>query len=240
MNQKQKQNINNSRRRRNLNAPRYGSIVPVRRSLNYNTARFNNVADPLVLSAYAASPAQIVLTSDATGYGRGSIRLAPIGVNAVEFSTGAQTTLESPHLPWMYQTSRNFGSFRILRANLIVVGNTGANVPGSITIHSTRDFSDTSGVVSSVLVGGVQFDVSSLATKNRVIPLQVDSSWKKVTNTTSTAANGIIIPVNSVNDLVFTNITWIVTSGPVDTGIATGYIEYDVEFINPVATGYNG
>lgn len=235
-NQKQKRNMS---KKQTIQPPRYGSVVPTRTRINYGIARFSRVTDPIVVSAFASPPSQVVATSDASGVGSGRIPLCSIGVTGWNTTTSARVQIVSPALPWLYNTSRNFGSFRITQANLVVVGNLGANIPGSGFVHSTRDYSDTGTSVGTIAAGGIIFELAGLAARNKVIPLQIDNSWKKITSETTKVENAALVSVNSINDLLFTSIIWGVTGAPATAGCFTMYVEYDVEFANPMSLGLN-
>jgi hypothetical protein len=234
--------INTSNKRSNTaKIPRQGSIIPNPRSApKYGVARFNAVCDPVVVSAFPSTPVLTNLTTDTGGNGSITIAFSPIGITGVNPTTSTTTQIESPHSPWLYSTSRNFGSFRVLRANLVVVGTVGSIVTGNVMFHSSRDYSDTSSDTAIIPVGGAQFDLATLAQRNKVLPLQVDTTWKKVSATTVRFSSGALISSNSINDLIFSSFTMRVNGGPVSATVCSFYVEYDIEFMNPMAVSFNG
>jgi hypothetical protein len=234
-----KNNNNNNKRRKLMQPPRFGSVIPSRNLVNYGIARFSRVTDPIVDSAFASPPIVAQAATDAGGSGAATTALSPIGVTGWDSTGSVKKQVFSPTLPWLYNTSRNFGSYRILAANLVIVGNVCSVVPGTVIIHSSRDWSDTGSTAGVIGSGGVMFELASLAARNRVFPLQIDQTWKKVTAETSKVVSGAMVSVNSVNDLLFTNFTWRINGGPASVNCFTMYVEYDVEFANHIIIGFN-
>jgi hypothetical protein len=230
--------MTNSKRNKN-NIPRNGSVVPVKnRRPNYGIARFNSVTDPVLVSAISdVSPT--IATSDATGNASGTISINTVGVSGWNTTTNVSVLISQPRLNWLFNTSRNFGRYRILRANLIIVGSVASTVTGIVSIHSGTDFTDYGTGIGYVGPGGYSFDLASLSTKNKTIPLTIDSTWKKVTGVTTGVASGATYAVNSINDLACSQITWNITGAPASTSCFSMYIDYDIEFSNPMSIGYN-
>lgn len=234
MAQKNKNNKNNRNK-----IPRNGSVVPSPRTRTLQgQLTYSRVSDPVVKSIYTVPAVAEYLETDSTGQGAMDMILSCYGAKAYTPS-GVPKQVFSPQLPWLYQAGRNFGSFRILRANLVVVGSVGSAVTGTVAVKSSKDFSDTSTNPVAIMTGGETFDLASLAQRNKVIPLHVDTTWKKVTDSITIERDGSIVAVNSVNDLIFSHISVFVRSGPVTTKVAYFYVEYDVQFTNPMSIVMN-
>jgi len=237
---KAKQNKNNNKRKLQQ-PPRQGSVVPVRNQrTNFGVAFYSRVTDPIVNSVYSNPLVMSSVTTNASGDASTHISLSPQGVTAWNTTTSAKVQVESPQLPWLYNASRNFARYRILRANVILVSNVGTTSPGNISIKSTSDYSDAGVEIAQTLTGGNEFSLASIASRNKSVALQVDTAWKKVTSETTRLLSTGLVSLNTVNDLAFSNISLRVAGGPVSTIVANMYIEYDVEFANPVAVAYNG
>jgi len=95
--------------------------------------------------------------------------------------------------------------------------------------------------------GSKSYDLSTAGGKEIRLPCQVDSSWKKVSNTLSCRndaqpyfSNTVgVIQENTVNDLTFTSIGLQVVGSPAAVTVGTMFMEYDVEFDMPISTAYN-
>lgn len=219
---------------------------------------FRGVRDPLVINASIGNnPSMISLTTDGSGNGQQFVSLAPFGFAGV--STGnavagqpitfVSTSFQSPTLPWLYNQARNFERYRVTRAVLIAVGNLGSTATGRILLDSSTDASDNiSAITTATSTGGKVFDVGSLANKEARLQLDVDTAWKKCSSRTFGVDTNstTLVPLNSVNDLIFSNIyigcTGVsATSAAPVTGtiVAQFYVEYDVEFRDPISYGVN-
>jgi len=212
---------------------------------------FNNIRDVVVADASnGASPNIYQLVSDPSGNGTLGLSLSPFGYQTVtgtaSSATGplnfASTQSIAPVLPWLYNQARNFEGYRVTNATLIIVGNVGSTATGRISVVSSRDYVDY-GVNHGIAlaVGGITFDISTLSTKERRFPLDVDSSWKICSSRTAAILSGgqAFVPVNSVNDLLFTNFDIDVAGASASTILATFNVEYTVEFRGPISYGAN-
>lgn len=218
---------------------------------------FKRVRDPLVVNATAATPGMVSLTTDGSGNGSQTLTLSPVGLygaasspaTAGQVATWSSAALQSPYLPWLYNQSRNFERYRVMNATLIAVGNLGSSATGRILLDSSTDMADNITVVTTATsTGGKVFDVGQLASREARLPLDVDSSWKKVSSRTFLfdASNTALLPVSSANDLSFSNVYMACygasasSSAPVaGTIVAQFYLEYDVEFRDPISYGVN-
>lgn len=231
----------NKNNNKTIKPPRYGSLLPNKSSrARYGVARFNKVTDPVVTSAFSSPPSIVTVSTDGAGAGAFSFPLSPLGLNAYDIVAKVQATVDAPHLPWLYNTARNFAKYRIVRANVIITGLIGSTSVGNVTCNSTPDYSDTSVNFTSTATGGITFDLASLASKNRVYPLEIDSSWKKITNITSAGSGNNVYTINSINDLIFSCFNLDIKGAAATTNVINLYVEYDVEFSHPIGLGLNG
>lgn len=224
-------------------APRYGSIVPspLRNRVTYRPTGFRNVRDPVCQDAGVTPTSLVVATTSAGGAANGAFTLCPFGISGVLATSFplVNATIELPHLPWLWRTAANFEEYRITRAKLIVTGLVGSTSTGIMSISSTTDYSDVTTNLSANMVGGKSFALADLAAKNQEMPLDIDSTWKKVTSVTTRMGAGSIASINTADDLLFSNVTYVVSNGPPSTPVASFYVEYDVEFRKPVSFSMN-
>lgn len=209
---------------------------------------FRGIRDPVVLDASTGSPAIQSVTSDGSGNYASDQSITPLGVRAPIGSvpstggtvTWSYTTVQGAKHPWLYNQARNFERYRILRYVLIFVSNVGANVTGQVALNSSVDVTDTTSTwASSASTGGRVFDLSTAATREQRLNCDVDTTWKKVTNTTFVVASNALMVTSSVNDLVATNWFVNVSGAPASTPLGSLYAEYDVEFRDPISYGVN-
>lgn len=233
------------RNNKNINAPRNGSIVPTRRRASYNSSRYHGVNDPVVVSTYTNPMAMLDVHTDGAGNTITNVTLTTVGITASDVATGDYIQIEPPRLPWLSTTSRNFAKYRVTRASLVCVGNVGSTVTGVVSVHSSRDYGDLGGTSATVGTGGLMFDLATLATRIRKIPLNINPDWKVVSDRTSRAqiTSGAILsimPIATVNDLMFSHFNIHVAGGPSNSTVMNMYIEYDIEFANPISVAANG
>jgi len=236
-----KNNTNNGGRR-TTRPPRQGSILPnkTNNKIIYSSSRFTNVLDPVVLNTYASPSVMSTISSDPDGTGHVHVILTARGLNAYSTATSTQVAIDASRLPWLATTSRNFGSYRITRANLILVGNVGSTVPGKFTVKTSRDYEDKGTAFSVASTAGNVYDIASLANRNKSIPLRINTDWKKVTDiTTASSIAGVVAVVNSANDLTIGTYQIVLVGATPSIPIMDMYIDYDVEFANPMSVGYN-
>jgi len=215
---------------------------------------FRRIRDPLVNDASNLSPSAVALVADGSGNANLTYALSPLGISGLTAtSTSAtgpinflSTAFYAPYLPWLYNQARNFERYRVLSATLIITGNVGSSATGRMLVDSSTDIADNvTPVTVGLSTGGLVFDVASLAAKEKRFQLDVDSSWKKVSNRTYTAPSvTLALPTSSANDLLFSNI-YISVVGATASGTAGSFtvanfaMEYDVEFRDPISYGAN-
>lgn len=164
-------------------------------------------------------------------------------------TSGTYDTVVYPRCNWLTSTAKNFQSYRLTRAVLIFVGNAGSTNSGTVNMMASRDFADvTTGIQTAYVVGrdAKSFDLASSSTKELRLPMPVDTSWKKVTSELAILGNNgysgtqySVVPCNTVNDLIATSFGILVVGGPASTNIGNAFIEYDIEFRDPVAIAVN-
>lgn len=69
--------------------------------------------------------------------------------------------------------------------------------------------------------------------------MNIDTSWKKVSRTTLTLAGTTLYPINSVDDLSICQVSVAIAGSGNTVTVCQFYVEYDVEFKNPVGLGGN-
>lgn len=233
-------NNTNSNGRGSQRPPRQGAVLPSRNNRQYGISRFTSVVDPVVTNTYANPPTMATIKSEPGGFAYLNVTLTARGLNAYSTTAAGQVAVTGSHLPWMASTCRNFGSYRISRASLVLAGSIGSTTPGKVAVHVSKDFEDVTTTYSIAAPGGTMFDLASLATRNKVIPLRVNTEWKKVTDITTVSVGGVVTVINSANDLVIGTYVVVVAGAPPSTDLMDMYIEYDVEFANPMSVGLNG
>jgi hypothetical protein len=221
---------------------------------NKNTNRtvvYRNVRDPVINDATTNPPSIQALTTDSSGNLITNFPFAPLGVTSVVLSSpsgGGTVTVNpaaiaGPKLPWLYNTAKNFERFRVTRAVLIVVGNLGQTVTGRIMLGSTTDFNDLLTATNlGASSGNKIFDLSSLASREARFNMDVDTAWKKCSAGSLVASplySNLVLSVGTMNDQLFTCSIINVSSGPASTNVGNMFLEYDVEFKDPIAWQVN-
>lgn len=216
---------------------------------------FRRIRDPIVSDATnGASPSAFALSTDSSGNASTSIVLSPFGVRAVQVlaGSGATTTFTDSNyfpavMPWLYNQARNFERYRVLNATLILIGNVGSSATGRVVVDSSTDVADNlSPITIGTSTGGKVFDLANLSSKEYRFSLDVDSGWKKCSSRTAgfSSDSTKFLPINTVNDLVFSNAYIAIVSGSTG-GTPSAFtalnfaIEYDVEFKDPISYGVN-
>jgi len=200
-----------------------------------------------VVDANAVTPSVANIVTDAGGNCDIALSFSPLGVQTVKDLNGATPSsefLETPRLGWLHNTARNFSSYRILRANLVYTSLLGSTATGRIAFYSSTDFAD--GVTLATL-GNMPnsrvVDLAMGASKEIRHNLAVDSSWKKVSSQTLSIVTAygplLLLNFNTVNDLIFSQLSVVVAGGPVSSAVGSLAIEYDVEFKGPIGIGLN-
>lgn len=205
---------------------------------------YHNVRDPLVVNASASSLVSADIVTDANGNFTVTHALTPLGISGIKLVSGSfnYSTWSAPKLPWMYGQARQFERYRVLRATLIFTGSVASTSTARIMMSSDTDLIDSlTPPTIATSSGGRVFNLSQSASKDLRLQLDVDSSWKKVSNNTALlGSTGMdILVVNSSNDLLFSVVNVVVAGGPVSTNIGSLAVEYDVEFRDPIAPTAN-
>lgn len=195
----------------------------------------------------------LTISTSATGTASGQVCLTPCGLTTSVLASGAfgnVARLDPPHLRWLNNQARNFGAYRVLWANVKLVGNVGSTTVGTIILAGFKNAVDTNTALQLAYVSGTNcksFDISSASGRELSVPLPVDTSWKKVSSVLAVAGtnvpfagnSGMLVPVNSVDDLAFASLSYAVVAGPVSTNIGQLAIEYEIEFRDPISSALN-
>lgn len=214
-----------------------------------SVATYRGIRDPITNDATASPPSMFSAQTDSNGKFANQFMLSPLGIIGPVFTSAAsgspvtinKAVIFAPLLPWLYNASRNFERYRITRAVLIFVGSVGSNATGQIMMDSTTDSQDlVTPATFSTSTGGKIFDLASSANKEFRFQCDVDSSWKKVSGQTFSTYNTSTISFNnSVNDLLFTCPVLAIQAGPANTNCGSFYVEYDVQFRDPISFAAN-
>jgi hypothetical protein len=199
-----------------------GQVLHINRNRTKQSSnhRFTNVREMLCVDASVGSPAPIPLAASTTK----EFTICPFGIGGIT-SGFVLGSWEAPHLVWFLNTARNFSQYRIVRASLVIVGNVPSTATGNFSVFSSPDAGDGSNTSFATTAPGV--GIATLATRDYKVPLNIDSSWKKVTGTTMANVGSVWAPLNNVNSLSSGMIA-ISNNGTTALGIA--YLDYDVEF----------
>lgn len=207
--------------------------------------KFNNVREVILSDIGTSAVLSTATNNQGTAFTRSV--LSPLGLNGCSWD-GAKfvgTVFEKPHLRWLQSQAVNFGSYRILRAKVVFVGNLGSTTTGQLSVACFRDVLDAAGDPYQGYTAGPNsrvFDLASTSQREASIPIPVDTSWKKVSYVmaiggdakpfTSGTTTGFI-PVNSANDLCFGAFSAVAVGAPLSTTIGNWYLDYDIEFKEP-------
>lgn len=214
---------------------------------------FRGVRDPVVVNASAVTPAVYTMNTDGAGAFSGTVSFSPLGLAGVVYTVPSPntpgtviiptyTTFTSPTLPWLYNQSRGFERYRVTRAVAIWVSSVGSTVSGRLMLDSSTDYADAATINGiSTSTGGKVFDLASGAVREFRHAMDVDSSWKKVSSAVSMVgvSTSSVVTVNTVNDLQFSTLFVVITGGPTNTNCGSLFVEYDVEFKDPISFGAN-
>jgi hypothetical protein len=200
----------------------------------------------------------LVFTSAAGGNGNVAAVLTSIGLSSVTLVSGSFTTpaagvynISRPLLRGMYNRAIDFQWYRVTRAKFVFVSNLGSTTTGTITMAAYTDPADVSLFTNSSALSGPNtrtFDLANGASKELSVPVPVDSSWKKVTSELSTPGNVYPFPaatatvlavLNTVNDLSFGAVQVVCNNAPASTALGTLFLDYDVEYKNPIDSAIN-
>lgn len=211
---------------------------------------FRAIRDPFVADATnGANPTIQNIVSDANGSVGISYFLSPFGVTGLTVTSTASgssaslntTTVDTAHFPWLYNQARNFERYRVTRAVICFVGNIASTATGRIMLDSSTDAADTVLPQSLGLsTGGKVWDLAVAASKELRFNMDVDSAWKKCSSRTNIiTTNNVAIPVSTVNDLIFSSVYVTVNGASPNIILGNMFIEYDVEFRDPISYGAN-
>lgn len=212
---------------------------------------FKNVRDTLCENATAGTLVPASLLTNSSGGNFSSTVLAPNTLIGCKVSGGtvSEEVVLTPALPWLYRTAVNFASFRVTRATLVFVGNVGSTTPGFVAMKGYKDPADAFPTLTRANAVGANvrsFNLAESAGKEIRLPLPVDSRWKRNTSYLSklsstypfTGTSGIL-NFSTVGDASFTSFALVVVGGPASTNVGELFLEYDVEFAEPISLGTN-
>jgi hypothetical protein len=177
--------------------------------------------------------------------------LTSTGLGASSYTQGGTGNVLAPNLRGLFSKAADFQMYRVTRARLVFITGVSSNTTGSITLSGYTDPFDIANTSSAITVSSVNtkaFPLSQAAVKNPSIPIPVDSSWKKVSSILNVPGNvfpfnganaGLLVNVNTVSDLSFGAVFIRILGAPSSTSVGTCYLDYDVEFKNPIDSGVN-
>lgn len=214
------------------------------------------VTDLLVQDA-SSTTQQGLETRLASGVSLRPIVLSPMGINVPKNVLGASNVTATSarycnaHMPWFYNTSRNYSAYRITGATLVLSaqGMTPITGNGTVNIWSSSDVTDIdnyNNVQFGSSANSRSISLSSVCNGDKRVRLNVDSSWKKVSAYTFTTGSStvddttVVCTTSTVNDLAFTSFFVSITAQGLDGYNPLVYrVEYDVEFKDPVSLFIN-
>lgn len=211
-----------------------------------------------IVQGSGANPGTTVprVTTDASGTSSSGFALSPLGLTASSLSSGAFVAgstgnVDPPHLRKLFNLASDFRMYRVLSGKLVFVPNYGANVTGQLALSSSRDVADSGNSAQIAYASAANYRVFNLSQVNKEfsIPLDVDSSWKKVTSVLSVPNNvppflgpvstAVSIHVNTTNDLCFTSVACTVNTGPASASVGVLVVDYEVEFKGLIDSAVN-
>jgi hypothetical protein len=212
------------------------------------------VTEQLVVgtSGAAGTTSVSALTNSSGNFSCGYI-LNPTGLTSATLASGVWTAgtvgnTDPPHLRKLNNMSVDFMYYRVLGGKLNFVPNVGTTQQGVVVLASSRDAID-AGISAQVAYASSNtyktFNLS--AGKTFSIPLDVDSSWKKISSVLTLPGNSVpftgassqVVPCNSVNDLSFSSVMCTINGAGsvVSAGFLT--VEYEVEFKGVIDSAVN-
>lgn len=212
---------------------------------------FKNVRDTLCENAAAGTLVPAVILTNASGGSFTSTVLAPNTLIGCKVSSGtvSEEVVLTPTLPWLYRTAVNFSSFRVTRATLVFVGNIGSTTQGFVAMKGYSDPADSFPTLTRANAVGANvksFNLAEAAGKEQRLPLPVDSRWKrntsylsKLSSTYPFTGSGGILNFSTIGDASFSSFALVSVGCPNSTVIGELYLEYDVEFKDPISLGTN-
>lgn len=198
-------------------------------------------------SAPGTTSAVAVLNGTNTNTG-GAYCLTPLGLTGAVLSAGVYTNgtignVDPPHLRKLNNLAIDFQSYRVLSGKFVFIPSVGVTTPGQIVLATSRDAIDGATLPQVAFATGTSSRVFNLSVGKEVsVPMDVDSSWKKVTSVLTqagntmplggTALNTTLVSFNSIADLSFSTVSWLLTntSNTVTTNYGVFAVEYEVEF----------
>nr|WON42284.1 hypothetical protein [Actinidia tombus-like virus] len=156
----------------------------------------------------------------------------------VTFIQGAAGNIEPPHLRKFYNMSVDFKSYRVLSGKVVFTPNVGSTTTGQLVMASYRDPMDSTVVPQVAFASGPNYRVFNLSQTNKEIsiPLDIDPSWKKVTDILTyprsspwggSSTAGTFVTVNSASDLCFSSFCWLLVN-PVQSANEVKYGNFSV------------
>jgi hypothetical protein len=186
--------------------------------------------------------------------------LCPVGLTSAVLSSGAFVNgtagnIDPPHLRKLFNLAVDFRYYRVLSGKLIWTPSVGSNQTGLIVLSSSRDPGDSSFAAQAAYSSGPNYKTVNLSAVNKEvsIPLDVDSTWKKVSGVLScpggtapfqgTTTGSALVNTNSVSDVCFSSVSVNIinattSSAQVNYGLLA--VEYDVEFKGVIDAAVNG
>lgn len=175
--------------------------------------------------------------------------LSPLGLTCATlaagvYSSGVNYNADFPHLRKLFNLSQDFRYYRVLSGKLIFTPNVGSTQAGQVVLNSSRDPSDVLTSAQIAYSSGPNYKTFNLSMVNKdiFVPLDVDSSWKKVSSILSIPASATamhgntnntgLVPMATVADLAFSSVGVNVinpTTQSIDVSYGIITIEYDVE-----------
>lgn len=212
---------------------------------------YKGVRDTLCENAAAGTLVPSGILTNSSGGSFTSTVLAPNTLIGCRVSSGtvSEEVVLTPALPWLYRTAVNFSSYRITRATLVFVGNVGSTTPGFVAMKGYADPADSFPTLTRANAIGANvksFNLAESAGKEQRLALPVDSRWKKNTSYLSKLSStypfigsGGILNFSTIADASFVSFAIMSVGCPATTTIGELYLEYDVEFKDPISLGTN-
>lgn len=205
---------------------------------------FRGIREPLVDSPSSRVVVKIVSGTDGTA--SLGIVLSPLGLQSVKLSSTVFTNfiVAAPRLQWLYNNAQNFGMYRVTRAKLVFVGNTGSTTSGTLNMFGSADPADSDNINTAFVQGpnSRSYDLAQASSKELSIMVPVDTTWKKcsaILSSPSSTDSTVFIPYASVADLAFGVIQVQAVSAPASTNLGNLFLDYDVEFKDPMSLALN-
>lgn len=214
------------------------------------------VIEQLVMGGSSSGPGTtaVAAVTNASGVYSGSYILNTSGLSSATLVSGAYVTgaianVDPPHLRKLYNMAQDFKYYRVLSGKFSLVPNVGTTQQGVVVLASSRDVLDAGQSAQVAYASSATYKTFNLSLgKTMSIPLDVDSSWKKVTGALSipgntypfyNGSNTMLVPANTVNDLSFSGVMCSINNAgsSINAGFLT--VEYEVEFKGIIDSNIN-